>query len=113
MRAPREDKIFYASLIRLTEKAHRHASSRLEDLQKKLLGMLIEKEAQITNVASHVGGNGPDYKYVVNDKRVHKSRYKKSKLKTTLTESKTMLELGIHRIYDCGKTKYELKNPSI
>ena len=54
MRAPREDKIFYASLIRLTEKAHRHASSRLEDLQKKLLGMLIEKEAQITNVASHV-----------------------------------------------------------
>ena len=61
----------------------------------------------------NVGGNGPDYKYVVNDKRVHKSRYKKSKLKTTLTESKTMLELGIHRIYDCGKTKYELKNPSI
>jgi hypothetical protein len=38
----------------------------------------------------NVGGNGPDYKYIVDNKRVHKSRYKKSKLNTTLTESKQM-----------------------
>jgi hypothetical protein len=24
----------------------------------------------------NVGGNGPDYKYIVDNKRVHKSRYK-------------------------------------
>ena len=56
---------------------------------------------------TNVGGNGPDYKYIVDNKRVHKSRYKKSKLKTTLTESKTMEELGINKIYDCGKLKFE------
>ena len=58
---------------------------------------------------TNVGGNGPDYKYIVDNKRVHKSRYKKSKLKTTLTESKTMEELGINKIYDCGKIKFEYK----
>ena len=51
----------------------------------------------------------PDYKYIVDNNRVHKSRYKKSKLKTTLTESKTMEELGINKIYDCGKIKFEYK----
>ena len=55
----------------------------------------------------NVGGNGPDYKYIVDNKRVHKSRYKKSKLKTIISESKAMKELGINRIYDCGKIKFE------
>ena len=54
-----------------------------------------------------VGGNGPDYKYIVDNKRVHKSRYKKSRLKTELTESQATKELGINRIYDCGKIKFE------
>jgi hypothetical protein len=48
-----------------------------------------------------------DYKYIVNNKRVHKSRYKKSKLNTTLTESKQMEINGINKIYDCGKIKFE------
>ena len=56
-----------------------------------------------------VGGNGPDYKYIVDNKRVHKSRYKKSRLKTELTESQATKELGINRIYDCGKIKFECK----
>jgi hypothetical protein len=56
---------------------------------------------------SDIGGNGPDYKYIVDGKRVHKSRYKKSKLKTKLTESKQMELNGIKRIYDCGKIKFE------
>ena len=50
----------------------------------------------------NVGENGPDYKYIVDNKRVHKSRYKKSRLSTTLTESVIM-----NRIYDCGKIKFE------
>ena len=33
---------------------------------------------------TNVGGNGPDYKYIVDNKRVHKSRYKKSKLKAII-----------------------------
>jgi hypothetical protein len=37
----------------------------------------------------NIGGNGPDYKYIVDNKRVHKSRYKKSKLKTILPQSYT------------------------
>jgi hypothetical protein len=57
----------------------------------------------------NVGGNGPDYKYIVDNKRVHKSRYKKSKLNTTLTESKQMEKDGFLKIYDCGKLKFELK----
>jgi hypothetical protein len=57
----------------------------------------------------NVGGNGPDYKYIVDNKRVHKSRYKKSKLNTELTESKEMIKRGIYKIYDCGKLKFEYK----
>lgn len=45
----------------------------------------------------------PDYKYVVTDKRIHKSNYKKSK--TGISEAK----LNLLKIYDCGKMKFELK----
>jgi hypothetical protein len=55
----------------------------------------------------NVGGNGPDYKYIVNNQRVHKSRYRKSKLNTNLTESKQMELNNINKIYDCGKLKFE------
>ena len=48
-----------------------------------------------------VGENNPDYKYVVNGIRVHKSGFKKSK--TGISESK----LNIPKIWDCGKIKYE------
>ena len=55
----------------------------------------------------NIGENGPDYKYIIDYKRVHKSRYKKSKLNTTLTESKFMKDSEIYKIYDCGKIKFE------
>ena len=58
----------------------------------------------------NIGGNGPDYKYIVDGKRVHKSRYKKSRLGiqgTSITEHQETKRLGIHRIYDCGKIKFE------
>lgn len=54
----------------------------------------------------------PDYKYVINGKRIHKSRFRKSKLNTELTESKYMKERKIYKIWDCGKIKFEIKNPS-
>jgi len=47
----------------------------------------------------------PDYKYVVGDKRIHKSNFKKSKFKNGLSESENMGEFS--KIYDCGKIKYE------
>ena len=52
--------------------------------------------------------SNPDYKYIVDEQRVHKSRYKKSKLNTPLTESKFMEAMGILKIYDCGKIKFEM-----
>jgi len=51
--------------------------------------------------------SGPDYKYVINGRRVHKSGYKKSRLNTELTESMEMKRRNIYRIYDCGKIKFE------
>lgn len=44
----------------------------------------------------------PDYKYVVDGFRIHKSKFKKSK--TGLSES----ILDIPKIWDCGKIKYEI-----
>ena len=52
----------------------------------------------------------PDYKYIVDGKRIHKSRYKKSRLGiqgTSITEHQETKRLVIHRIYDCGKIKFE------
>ena len=43
----------------------------------------------------------PDYKYIINNNRCHKSSYRKSK--TGISESK----LNIYKLWDCGKIKYE------
>jgi hypothetical protein len=50
----------------------------------------------------------PDYKYILNNKRIHKSRFRKSRLNTNLTESQKMKKSQINRIWDCGKSKFEL-----
>jgi len=50
----------------------------------------------------------PDYKYIVNGKRVHKSNYKNSNIKTSMTESEYTKSNNIYKVYDCGKIKYEL-----
>jgi len=49
----------------------------------------------------------PDYKYLVDFKRVHKSNFKRSI--TGLSES----ELDLPRVWDCGKIKWELLISSI
>jgi hypothetical protein len=49
-----------------------------------------------------VSESRPDYKYIVEGVRVHKSRFKKSK--TGISES----DLEIPRVCDCGKIKFEL-----
>jgi very-short-patch-repair endonuclease len=51
----------------------------------------------------------PDYKYIIDGVRVHKSRFRKSNLNTELTESQYMNEKDIHKIWDCGKIKIEKK----
>jgi hypothetical protein len=48
-----------------------------------------------------VSKNNPDYKYIVNEKRSHKSRYRKSNI--GFSESK----LELLKIWDCGKLKFE------
>lgn len=52
--------------------------------------------------------SNPDYKYLVDGKRIHKSNYKKSKLNTILSENEHMKFQNINKIWDCGKLKFEL-----
>jgi len=63
---------------------------------------------------------GPDYRYVVKNKTMHKSSFTKAKISkkfdidmTNLTERQAMAQLGIHRIYDCGKIKIRLESLTI
>ncbi len=58
---------------------------------------------------NNISESKPDYKYIIDNKRVHKSRYKKSNLKTILTESEQMKKDGFLKVYDCGKIKFEIK----
>lgn len=51
----------------------------------------------------------PDYKYIINKKRVNKSKFRKSNLDTNLSESQYMENEGINKIWDCGKLKFEIK----
>jgi hypothetical protein len=56
-----------------------------------------------------ISEGSPDYKYIVGDKRVHKSRFRKSKIKAeSISESAFMKNIGILKIWDCGKTKFSL-----
>lgn len=49
-----------------------------------------------------------DYKYILENKRVNKSRFRKSRLNTNLSESEQMKKSHINRIWDCGKMKFEI-----
>lgn len=55
----------------------------------------------------------PDYSYVVNGRKIHKSNFRKSNIKKKFdvniegkTERQLMEELNIPRIWDCGKARY-------
>lgn len=50
----------------------------------------------------------PDYKYIIEGRRIHKSRFRKSRLNTILTESEYMKKSHIKKIWDCGKIKFEM-----
>jgi hypothetical protein len=56
-----------------------------------------------------INSSKPDYKYILDNKRIHKSRFRKSRLDTNLSESQEMKKLHIKKIWDCGKIKFELK----
>lgn len=52
----------------------------------------------------------PDYKYLVEGRRRHKSGFRKSKLNYDVTETEFIRSKGILRIWDCGKLKFEYIN---
>ena len=59
-----------------------------------------------------VNESKPDYKYIVDGLRKSKQNFTKTKLAKmghdiSLTEAQIMNNLGINRIYDCGKMKFE------
>ena len=50
-----------------------------------------------------------DYKYVINNRRIHKSRWRKSRLgDINISENEYMSKMGISKIWDCGKSKFEI-----
>ena len=61
--------------------------------------------------------NPPSYSYIINDKRIHKSHFRKDKIKKMYenkqlnyydenkTEHELMMKNNIYRIYDCGTIK--------
>lgn len=60
---------------------------------------------------SEVDRTYPDYKYIIGNKRIHKSNFKKEKLGIKgleITEKEFTESQGIYRIYDCGKIKFKL-----
>lgn len=58
----------------------------------------------------------PDYSYIINNKRIHKFNFRKSKIQQkfpdlydeNLSESENMKNIGISKIYDCGKLRFKL-----
>lgn len=54
-----------------------------------------------------ISESNPDYKYIYENKRIHKSRFRKSRLKTNLSERQEMKKSQIQRVWDCGKIKWE------
>lgn len=66
-----------------------------------------------------VSTNPPSYHYVVNGQRKHRWNYRKDILKNTLsnydatlTEYENMQNNGFWRVWDCGTTKFSMKNQS-
>jgi len=57
---------------------------------------------------TNISEGNPDYKYIIDGRRVHKSKFRKSRLNTVLTESEEMKKSHIQRIWDCGKIKFQL-----
>ena len=58
----------------------------------------------------------PEYRYIVNDKRMHKFGFRKQRLlkkfgnygiNNDMSEYEMTKKLGFHRIYDCGLIKYK------
>lgn len=57
---------------------------------------------------NEVSYGSPDYKWVIDGKRIHKSRFRKSNLKSNISESNFMRNRGYSKIWDCGKIKFQL-----
>lgn len=68
------------------------------------LGFLYEKLG-----FEKINEGNPDYKYILNGSRIHKSKFRKSRLDTNLSESVYMKKSQIYKIWDCGKIKFEKK----
>lgn len=56
-----------------------------------------------------ISETSPDYKYIIDGKRTHKSRFRKSNLGYSEKESIFMESKGIRKVWDCGKIKFEMK----
>jgi hypothetical protein len=73
-----------------------------------------DKDWSIGNLYYQIGftnikESNVDYKYIIDDKRIHKQNFKKSNLKLdkNISESNYMKSNNYFKIWDCGKIKFE------
>ena len=83
----------------------------IEKYKVKRIVSYADKDWSIGNLYHKIGFNlisesNPDYKYVIKNKRKNKANFKKSNLKTELTESEYMK--SVPKIWDSGKMKFEM-----
>ena len=81
----------------------------IEKYKVKRIVSYADKDWSIGNLYHKIGFNlisesNPDYKYVIKNKRKNKANFKKSNLKTELTESEYMK--SVPKIWDSGKMKF-------
>lgn len=80
------------------------------DLRWHLGNVYINSGFEIESILS------PDYSYIINNKRIHKFNFRKSLIEKkfpdlydkNLSESENMKNIGILKVYDCGKIKFTL-----
>jgi hypothetical protein len=83
----------------------------IKKYEAKRIISYADKDWSVGNLYNKIGFNlisesNPDYKYVIKNKRKNKANFKKSNLKTELTESEYMK--NIPKIWDSGKMKFEM-----
>ena len=92
----------------------------LEDIQPKEVKSFADRRWTVdieNNLYTKIGFQldkilKPDYKYVFNNKRIHKFNFRKKILHRkygfdlSMTEKEMTEKINAHRIYDCGLLKY-------
>ncbi len=99
----------------------KHAKNVLNEMGVKRLISFADRRYSVGNVYAsngwtHESDVGPDYQYVIRDRRVRKQNFRRKYLPEkiemfdpNLSEVENMRMNGIYQIYDCGLMKFSLE----